>query len=126
MRTRALILLIPFVVFLTETASFIPAMEESCAMIAAEQSSCCMKEMNNEGQCGDKKTGNKENSENTCGDNADCTTCPVCYTFIFQPQYEWHAKAFVHKKTYSLLTANYISNYTTDAWKPPNGFFYYA
>ncbi|MEO6540867.1 MAG: hypothetical protein ABIN74_07765 [Ferruginibacter sp.] len=122
MRTRALILLIPFVVFLTETASFIPAMEESCAMVAVEQSSCCMKEIPADGPCED--AGNKESPCKPCEDNPDCSTCPVCYIFIFQPQFEWHAKAFVFKKNYNLLTASYISSYTTDVWKPPNGFFY--
>jgi hypothetical protein len=126
MRTRALILLIPFVVFLTETASFIPAMKESCAMVAVEKSSCCMKKMTAKAGCRNKNSGSKESPAKPCADNPDCTTCPVCYIFIFQPQYEWQAKAFAYKKNYSLLTESYISSYTADMWKPPNGFFYYT
>ncbi|MEO6252585.1 MAG: hypothetical protein ABIO79_04735 [Ferruginibacter sp.] len=127
MRTRALILLIPFVVFLTETASFTPAMEESCEVVAAEQSSCCMKqEIQEEEACPAKRSGNKEDTGKGCADNSDCTTCPVCYTFIVQSQLEWEPTVFTFKKNYSLLTTGHTSSYTTDVWKPPNGFFYYT
>jgi hypothetical protein len=138
MRTQALILLIPFSVFLTETASYIPAMNDACTIVAAEKSACsttkkqdhcsgkkekssCTKTKKQD-ECAGKKGNNKKSPDNKCKDNADCTTCPVCYTFIFQSQYEWQVKEFVSGKNYSLLTPSYIYSYTADVWKPPNGF----
>lgn len=125
MRIQALILVFPFAVFLTETVSFVPALEDACTMVSAEKSSCCMKvETPDIEECGSKTGDNKNTADNNCTDNPDCKTCPVCYTFIFQPQYEWRATAFCFKKNYSSLATGYISSYTTDVWKPPNGFFY--
>lgn len=140
MRTKALILFFPFAVFLAETASFIPAMQDKCAIVAAEKSACAKEKKqdactrkkekstctNTEQQdkCSTKKEQNKIPVDNNCDDNPDCSTCPVCYTFIFQHQYEWPAQQFVCKKNYSLINAGYLSAYTTDVWKPPNGFLY--
>jgi len=126
MRTKALILLIPFVVFLTETASFTPVMAESCAAVTAKQSSCCIKEIQEEEQCPVKRSCSKEYPAKDCEDDPGCTTCPVCYTFIFQSQFEWQPIVFTFTKNYSLLTTGHTSSYTVDVWKPPNGFFYYA
>jgi hypothetical protein len=127
MRIKALILLMPFIVFLAETASFTKAMEESCAAAAVEKSSCCMKQEKAEKEpCSAKKTGSKKVPGKGCEDNTDCTSCPVCYTFIVQSQFEWVPTVFSLKKNYSLLTAGHISSYTTDVWKPPNGFFYFT
>jgi hypothetical protein len=121
MRIQALILLIPFSVFLIETASFLPAMEDACTIVSAEENSCCM--MNggqDEEQCSGKTEENKETGNKDCTDNPDCTSCPVCYTFIFQPQYEWYAQQFLFTKHYRLVTASYSSSYTVNVWKPPN------
>ena len=127
MRTKALILLIPFVVFLAETASYIPAMAESCVIVSAEESSCCiMQEEADEEQCPSKKSESKDEPGKSCEDNPDCSTCPVCYTFIFQPQFEWQPSVFTITNNYSLLTTGNTSSYTTDVWKPPNGPFYFA
>ncbi len=95
--------------------------QEQCQGKKAESS--CTKKIKQD-KCMDKKEDNKKSSENKCDDNPDCTTCPVCYTFIFQPQYELPAQQFLFKKSYSLLTTGYISSYTPDVWKPPNGFLY--
>ncbi len=122
MRTQALILIFPFAVFLIETASFIPAMKDACTIVAAKKTSCCMKTKAAD-QCHNKKAADKKDPDNKCTNNPDCTTCPVCYTFIFQPQYEWPAQQFIFTKKYSLLNTSYISSYTSNVWKPPNGFF---
>jgi hypothetical protein len=127
MRIQALILVFPFAVFLTETASFVPALQDACTIVSAEESSCCMKiENTEEEECGSKTENDKNTSGNDCTDNTDCTTCPVCYTFIFQPQYEWPAEQFLFTKNYGSLSTSYTSFYIPDVWKPPNGFFYYA
>jgi len=139
MRIKALILFFPFAVFLAETASFIPAMKNACAILAAKKSTCTKakkqdtcsqnKEKNTctkikqQDKCCNKKTA-KIPVDNACNDNADCSTCPVCYTFIFQQQYEWEAQQFLFKKNYRLINTGHISSYTTDVWKPPNGFLY--
>ena len=125
MRTQAIILIFPFAVFLTETVSFVPAMKDECAIVAAKKSNCCMKTKKPD-QCHNKKATDKKTSDNKCNNNPDCTTCPVCYTFIFQPQYKWAAEQFYFKKNYELLNASYISSYTPNVWKPPNGCFYYS
>ena len=122
MRIQALILIFPFAVFLIETASFIPVMKEACAKMTPRKSSCCMKTKAAD-KCHNKKATDKKTSDNKCTNNPDCTTCPVCYTFIFQPQYEWPAQQFLFTKNYSLLNTIYISSYTSNVWKPPNGFF---
>ncbi|HMK05560.1 MAG TPA: hypothetical protein VK489_15270 [Ferruginibacter sp.] len=117
MRTAALILFFPFTVFMTETASFIPAMADQCALVATEESSCCMK-TDDQASC----TKDTEEMPEDCTDNPDCSTCPVCYTFTFQPRYEWSAPPLLIKKDYSLGTTGYSSSYTANVWKPPNGF----
>lgn len=121
MRTKALILFFPFAVFLTETASFIPAMKDACTIVTAKKSSCTKMEKQN--KCHkQKKAENKDTPGKNCENNPDCSTCPVCYTFIFQPQYEWAAGHFILKKGYSLFNTDLISFYFPDAWKPPNVF----
>jgi hypothetical protein len=131
MRTQALILLIPFLVFLMETASFIPGMEEACAIVVPEKVSCSKPE--EPSSCGAKKAMSccskpqkeeerqDKEEDNPCDSSPDCTSCPVCYNFIFQAQYEWQPKGFVFKKGYSSLTTDYIFAYTSSVWKPPNG-----
>ncbi len=131
MRTKALILFFPFAVFLTETISFIPAMKAACTIVAKEkkpdvcslkneESTCCamMKQHN---ECNKEKENGEIPEEKDCNDNADCSTCPVCYTFIFQTQYEWTGQEFLCKKDYWLINTDHISNYIPDVWKPPNG-----
>lgn len=137
MRTKALILFFPFAVFLAETASFIPAMKNACAILAAKKSSCkkekkddaCSKskekktctKVKQEYKCCTKPTPGKLPVNDDCNDKADCSTCPVCYTFIFQQQYEWQAQQFFLKKNYILTNTGYISSYISAVWKPPNG-----
>lgn len=125
MRAKAFILIFPFVVFLIETASFVPAMNDACTITAPEKSSCCMK-TKKEGECHNKKDDNKKAPEGDCSSKPDCTTCPVCYTFIFQQQYEWSATQFIFKKDYSSMNTPYSSSYTANVWKPPNGFNFYS
>jgi len=139
MRIKALILFFPFAVFLAETASFIPAMKDACAILSAKKTACAKEKKQNvcsrneeKNSCTKSKQQDKckNNStdkipdNNACNDNADCSTCPVCYTFIFQQQYEWPAQQFPGNKNYGLINTGYISSYTNDVWKPPNGFLY--
>ncbi len=72
--------------------------------------------------CNSKKACDKKSSGKDCTDDTDCTTCPVCYTFIFQSQYEWTAQQFIINKDYSLLNTDYTSVFSTSVWKPPNRF----
>lgn len=139
MRTKALILFFPFTVFLAETASFIPAMKNTCALFFTKITACTKekkqdvctrkKVMNSRTKIKQQKTccnkgAGKTPAGNTCNDNVDCSTCPVCYTFIFQQQYEWPAQQFAFKKNYGLINSAQTSSYTNDVWKPPNGFLY--
>lgn len=121
MRIKALILFFPFAVFLTETASFIPAMKEACTIVAAKKSSCSKIESLE--KCNKQKEAeNNDSPEKKCEDSPDCKTCPVCYTFIFQPQYEWAAGHFILMRSYNLHNTDFTSFYYPDAWKPPNVF----
>lgn len=138
MRTKALILFFPFAVFLAETASFIPAMKEACTIKATKKSACTKEKKENACSSKNEKQGctkgeqdgcsnkdsNKTPADKSCTDNAGCSTCPVCYTFIFQQQYEWAARHFKLKKNYTVINTGHISSYTNDVWKPPNGFLY--
>jgi hypothetical protein len=120
MKIQALILVFPFAVFLTETASFTPAMKAACEAVTAKKSSC--PKMQEPGKCQTKKeNGKKKPSGKTCNDTPDCSTCPVCYTFIFQPQFEWPAEQAICKKKFSLLNTGNLFSYSPDVWKPPNG-----
>ncbi len=124
MRKQALILILPFAIFLTETVSFIPALQDAWTVAMVKERSCCMLPAEtNEKECSSKEDNNNEDPAKGCAENPDCTTCPVCYTFIFQPRYEWTAQQFVFKKHYALFKADYNSAYTSNVWKPPNGSF---
>lgn len=124
MRKQAFILIFPFAIFLTETVSFVPALQNACAVAAVKESSCCtMPDKTNEDVCNSNAANNNNDPATGCTNNPDCTTCPVCYTFIFQPRYELTAQQFIFKKHYALLKTNYSSSYTSSVWKPPNGSF---
>jgi hypothetical protein len=124
MRKQAIILILPFAIFLTETVSFVPALQEACAATAVKESSCCMiPPETSENECSSNKANDNEEPGSGCTDNPDCTTCPVCYTFIFQPRYELTTQQFVFKRHYALLETDYSSSYTSSVWKPPNGYF---
>jgi hypothetical protein len=122
MRIKALILLVPFVVFITETFSVIPVMAETCVVVKVKPSTCCMKQQNKaQRQCPAKKKCDKNKGGMDCEGNPGCTACPVCYLFILQPQYEWQPAVFTTGKNYSSLTTVSISFYSNSVWKPPNG-----
>lgn len=122
MRKPALILVLPFAIFLTETVSFVPVLQDGCTITMATASSCCTSPATEQEEdiCS-QETGNKEIPADDCTQKPDCTTCPVCYTFIFQPLYEWSPQNFVFKNYYAVLTASYSSFYISSVWKPPNG-----
>jgi len=155
MKKQAFILFFPLLVFLAETASFLPCWDSVCVPADVKTTACtqakkpgrCTAEKET-GSCGrtkkesmctakeakslcsktgkqdtylTKKGCEKRSPGKDCGDDPDCSTCPVCYTFICQSQYEWAAQVFVLKKNYSSLNTSFHSAYTTNVWKPPNG-----
>lgn len=125
MKARAFILFFPLMVFLIETSSFFPAMKNACAILAVKKNNCS-KEKNT---CSKIKQGDKCCSkksaeapvDNTCNDKADCSTCPVCYSFILQQQFELPAQQFFIKKNYVIVNTGDTSSFTSNVWKPPNG-----
>jgi hypothetical protein len=118
MKIRALILLFPFAVYLTETVVFPAEVNKTCKKMS------CVK-MNKPMKCHGKKSNNQKSS-GKCDTNPDCTLCPVCFTFTFHPQYEWSAKSFPFEKNYRQVSAGYISAYLPPVWKPPNSYFLYS
>ena len=116
MKIRALILIFPFAVFLTETASFPLQIGSRCKQIS------CMKTMS-EMNCPHKK-GKCEKPVGKCNNSSGCSICPVCGIFVFQPQYSWSLNKDIPKKNYQLLNTVYISSYTSDIWKPPNDYLH--
>lgn len=112
MRLRALILFIPFVVFLTETVSFPLHINTRCKTVV------CMKmsAMN----CPQKKEPGK--SPGKCNDSAPCSICPVCSIFVFQFQYTLSIHNNPQPRNYQLLDAERISSYASEIWKPPNNY----
>lgn len=121
MKLSALILLFPCAVFLTETALVIPvvpAVTKSCSVKKQ-----CSKAPVKQTACSKKKACNKTPAPKKCNDdNPKCISCPVCYVFTFQPQYEWKAEYFIAKKNYSHINDAVVSSYNSSVWKPPNDF----
>jgi hypothetical protein len=121
MKARALILFFPFAVFLIETVSFPSQVNNICKKVVnpCEKMSCM--QMKKPMNCQDKKSDNEKPS-GRCNNNPDCTFCPVCYTFTFQPQYQWSPKFFSFKKNYRLVNTGYVSSYISLIWKPPDSY----
>jgi hypothetical protein len=119
MKVRALILLFPFVLFLGETVSFPLEANSSCW-----KKMSCMKMMK-PAKCPGNKAHNQKPS-GKCNNSPDCSICPVCSTFTFQPQYEWLPKYSPFKKNYRLVNTGYLSSYVSPVWKPPNSYFLYS
>jgi hypothetical protein len=142
MKRPAFILLFPFVLFMAETASFIPAMQEACKITANSKNTCSKKQEENtcntkkaentcrktmhEDKSADKKDAKKAPAGKDCENSKTCTSCPVCYTFIFQQQYEFGPAPVYFTKNYGALQANYSSVYVTSVWKPPNGYMKFS
>ena len=113
MRTKAFILLFPLSVFLTETITFPTQINARC-----KQMSCVR--MMDKVNCPHKKGCHKPAGK--CDNSALCSICPVCSIFVFQPQYSWSLHKDVLKRAYQLPDAGYIFSYSSDIWKPPNGY----
>jgi hypothetical protein len=142
MKKQAIILFFPLTVFLTETVSFLPCWDDSClpgingtaecvkpekpgsCTVTKELEACSAKEeiecaqAPESGKC--NKQTDADNPEEDCTSNPDCSTCPVCYTFTIQPQYELNSTGFDLSRQYHLRDIEIISSYETDVWKPPN------
>jgi len=122
MKTLAFILLVPFTVFLTETATF--PLEEN---IACTKKSCMQKiqqqECPSKKECPSKRK-KEEKSPEKCKNTSACTICPVCFIFTFQPLYELSLKYSLFQKNYQQINTGYLSSYISPVWKPPNGFFH--
>jgi len=127
MKARATILLFSFAMFLTETASFPMKMVNTFTKTSPVKTSCmkksCMK--TNSGMRATKCSGKKDNSKKTsgkCKDDPNCTFCPACTVFTFQPQYELILKYSFLIKNYPLISSANIAAYIPPVWKPPNGY----
>lgn len=120
MKVRALILFFPFAIFLAEMNVFPSEVNKSCGKTetnSCQKMSCKMARMPM--KCAGKKDNNQKQGK--CNNNPDCTFCPVCSVFTFQPQYEWSAKYLFLKKNYPRVNTRFISSYISAAWKPPDG-----
>jgi hypothetical protein len=118
MKARAIILLFPFAIFLAETASFPREVNKTCSKMSCRK---MMKSM----KCPGKKPDSQRPS-GKCNTIPDCSACPVCASFTFQPQYEWFPKYSPFKKNYRLVNTGYISSYVSPVWKPPNPCWFYS
>jgi hypothetical protein len=125
MRKRAFILILPLTVFILETVSFVPAMQETCAILAGTETVSCCKANEGTAPAACSSEPADEPAED-CTDNPECSTCPVCYTFIIQPRFEWKARQFPIEKKYAPVKQDYIFSYISSVWKPPNAMFNYA
>ena len=118
MKTRALILFFPLAIFLAETASFPLEANSTC------KKNFCMKMMKQTKCSGKTKCSKEKNDQQKpsgkCNNNSDCTICPVCLTFTFQPLYELPLKNFTFEKNYPRLNTGFVSSYIPPVWKPPN------
>ncbi len=72
-------------------------------------------------QCSRKKDCGKKSPRNDCDNDTDCSTCPVCYLFILQSPFEWNDRPVSIERKYNLLDTRFISSYSNNVWKPPNG-----
>ena len=140
MKTSALILLIPCVIFLTETATFTDVMKENCGMVSENNGPCgktpdptpcsgkkdnssCSKAKKTNANNSNPKEKTKENPDNKCKEGPNCNTCPFCYTFLLQPQYEVKEQEFPVVQNHEIDNTEYLSSYTNSVWKPPNDSF---
>ncbi|HMK25370.1 MAG TPA: hypothetical protein VK483_05010 [Chitinophagaceae bacterium] len=73
-------------------------------------------------KCSGKKD-NPKKSSGKCKDDPNCTFCPACTAFTFQPQYELILKYSFLIKNYPLINSSNISAYIPPVWKPPNDCF---
>ena len=115
MKTPAVILLFPFAVFLTESASFPPRLIELCKKTSCMKTKCGMKKTN----CSAKKDTDKKPSGD-CKGNLNCTFCPVCSVFTFPQPYEPSLKCLFFTKKYPLMNCGHSAAYIPPVWKPPN------
>ena len=121
MKARATILFFSFAMFLIETASFPIQMVNTCKKTSPVKTSCMKTKCGMEAtKCSGKKDGPKNSGK--CKDDPNCTFCPACTAFTFQPQYELILKYFFLTKNYPLISSTNISAYIPPVWKPPNGY----
>ena len=131
MKTPAIILLVSFALFLTETASFPPNLVELCKKASCTKTKCEVKKKKGgmkETKCGMKETkcsGKKDTDKKTSGDckeKPNCTYCPVCSVFTFPPQYELSLTYLFFTKKYPLINCGHTAAYIPPVWKPPNDY----
>src|ERR1051326_8425930 len=113
MKFRAAILFFPIVAFFVETASFPSTIKNTCGKTrCSKQAIMGMRCHRKDAQ--DRKLPGKCNTP-------DCSVCPVCAMFVFQPQYEWTSTYLVFAIKYRLTNSVCVSCYIPSVWKPPNG-----
>jgi hypothetical protein len=122
MKAKAIILLLPFVLFITETISFLLQANSACKKMTCMKMKTAMKCPHQKDNC-KKNTGKSDpaNSGN-CSNNSECSLCPVCSIFVFQPQFELQVKYDLLQCRYPSLHKDYVSSYTSEVWKPPNNY----
>ena len=140
MKISALILLIPCVIFLTETATFTEVLKKNCGMVSENNGTCgkttgptpcsgkkdnssCSKAKKNNATNSNPKDKAKGTADNKCKEGPNCTTCPICYTFLLESQYEVKEQEFPVVQTLEIDNTEYLSSYTNSVWKPPNDSF---
>ncbi len=117
MKAKAIILLLPFALFIIETISFPLQANGACKKMT------CMKMMGHI-KCPHQKDDCKKSKENSgnCSNSSECSLCPVCSIFVFQPNYELPLTSELFQLRFPSLYANYVSSYISDVWKPPNNY----
>lgn len=125
MKAKAIILLLPLALFITETISFPLQANSTCkkmtCMKMMAQTKCSHQKDNCSKSTGNSRPGNSGN----CSNNSECSLCPVCSTFVLQAQYELSLQYELLQCRYPSLHNDYVSSYTSEVWKPPNNYLFF-
>lgn len=112
----------------SEAAACAVQKEKTSCGVAAGSAGCSASKQRNTcsktsmpGKCSSKKDAGKKSPGKDCTDESDCSTCPVCYLFILQSPFEWNDRPVSIERKYNLLDTRFISSYSNNVWKPPNG-----
>src|SRR5574338_509897 len=118
MKSKAIILLLPFVLFISETISFPLHANDSCKKMTCKKMMAHLQCPHQKDNC--KKFPGKTEPRNSdaCNNGSECSLCPVCSIFVFQAQYELQLKYDFLQSRYPSLHKDFISSYTSKVWKP--------
>ncbi len=125
MKANAIILLLPLALFIIETISFPLHANSLCKKMTCMKMSTAMK-CPHQKDNSKKDTGKSDPADSgNCSNNTECSLCPVCSIFVFQPQYELQLKYELLQCRYPSLHKDYVSSYTSEVWKPPNNYLFF-